>query len=95
MKRIAFLAAFATATGAFAHEDDAGKGQLGKVNFANSCSPKLRQIALAWPKCRYPFGSGGKRVTISWYLPEARSASTIWRMKLLAEGKPGLFTPRF
>src|SRR3990167_9547389 len=24
--------------------------------------PKSMQIALAWPMCRYPFGSGGKRV---------------------------------
>src|SRR4029077_6067082 len=24
--------------------------------------PKLRLIDLAWPICRYPFGSGGKRV---------------------------------
>jgi len=29
------------------------------------------------------------------YLPEARSASTIWRMKLLAVGRPGLFTREF
>ena len=25
-------------------------------------TPKFRQIDLAWPMCRYPFGSGGKRV---------------------------------
>src|SRR2546426_7618134 len=42
MKRIAFLAAL-LATGAFAHDQDTGKGQLGKVNFANSCSPKVQQ----------------------------------------------------
>src|SRR5438309_2055545 len=39
---IAVLAALCT-SGAFAHEEDAGKGQLGKVNFANSCSPKVQQ----------------------------------------------------
>jgi tetratricopeptide (TPR) repeat protein len=45
MKRIAFLAVF-IAGGAFAHDDDAkpgGSQQLGKVNFANSCSPKVQQ----------------------------------------------------
>src|SRR6185295_9155590 len=48
--------------------------------------PKLRTIDLAWPKWRYPFGSGGKRVTIPLCLPEARSASTTWRMKFDEEG---------
>src|ERR1051326_5452291 len=28
----------------------------------SAANPKSRQIALAWPMCRYPFGSGGKRV---------------------------------
>src|SRR5438132_4240520 len=32
---------------------------------------------------RYPFGSGGKRVTTSECFPAARSASMIWRMKLV------------
>src|SRR5882724_69262 len=31
------------AASAFAREDDAGKGQLGKVNFPSSCSPKVQQ----------------------------------------------------
>ena len=26
--------------------------------------PKLRNIDFAWPICKYPFGSGGKRVLI-------------------------------
>jgi len=30
------------AASAFAHEEDAGKGQLGKVNFPSSCSPKVQ-----------------------------------------------------
>jgi tetratricopeptide (TPR) repeat protein len=42
MKAIALIAALA-ATGAFAHDEDAGKGQLGKVKFANSCSPKVQE----------------------------------------------------
>ena len=33
------------------------------------------KIDLACPICRYPFGSGGKRVTTSVYLPSARSLS--------------------
>src|SRR5438128_535826 len=43
-KLIAVLAAL-LATSAFAHEEDAGKAaqKLGKVNFANSCSPKVQQ----------------------------------------------------
>src|SRR5438046_10508897 len=28
---------------AFAHDEDAGKGQIGKVNFPSSCSPKVQQ----------------------------------------------------
>jgi tetratricopeptide (TPR) repeat protein len=30
------------AASAFAHDEDAGKGQLGKVNFPSSCSPKVQ-----------------------------------------------------
>jgi len=48
--------------------------------------PKLRTIDLAWPKWRYPFGSGGNRVTMPLCLPEARSASITWRMKFDEEG---------
>src|SRR4051812_25504126 len=33
--------------------------------------------------CRYPLGSGGKRVTTRCRLPDARSASTRSRMKLV------------
>src|SRR5438094_10509333 len=44
--------------------------------------PKLRQIDLAWPMWRYPFGSGGKRVTTRPpHLPVRRSSSTIRRTK--------------
>src|SRR5678815_2281260 len=44
--------------------------------------PKLRQMDLAWPMWRYPFGSGGKRVaTRPACLPLALSALTISRMK--------------
>src|SRR5512138_1325889 len=32
-----------SAASAFAHEEGAGKGALGKVNFANSCSPQVQQ----------------------------------------------------
>jgi tetratricopeptide (TPR) repeat protein len=42
-KQLIALVAALFVTGAFAHEEDAGKGQLGKVNFANSCSPKVQQ----------------------------------------------------
>ena len=37
--------------------------------------PKLMQMLLACPICRYPFGSGGNRVTISLTLPDFRSSS--------------------
>ena len=44
--------------------------------------PKSRQMALACPICRYPFGSGGKRVcTRPLFLPSAKSFSTIASMK--------------
>ena len=50
----------------------------------SSATPKFRQIALAWPMCRYPFGSGGKRVwTRPPCFPAARSATMISRMKSL------------
>src|SRR3970282_2273802 len=44
-------------------------------------TPKLRQIDLAWPMCRYPLGSGGKRVTTSVTRPSATSSPTTARMK--------------
>src|SRR5579872_1167737 len=41
------------------------------------------QMALAWPMCRYPFGSGGKRVcTRPLYLFVLRSSMKRSRMKL-------------
>src|SRR3954465_6939072 len=47
-----------------------------------SCAtPKFRQIDFAWPMCRYPFGSGGKRVRMAGYFPAATSCATISRMK--------------
>src|SRR5215471_2791584 len=39
--------------------------------------PKLSAIALGWPRWRYPFGSGGKRVTTFETLPSRTSAATI------------------
>src|SRR5690606_5446122 len=45
-------------------------------------TPKFRQIDLAWPICRKPLGSGGKRVcTRPSCLPLCKSCSIIWRMK--------------
>src|SRR5579859_7132000 len=43
MKLLTTLVAWAVAVTAFAHEEDAGKGKLGKVNFPSSCSPKVQQ----------------------------------------------------
>src|SRR2546423_6034851 len=40
---------------------------------------------------RYPFGSGGKRVTTSETLPSRTSAATISRMKSLRSGVAGLW----
>ncbi len=42
--------------------------------------------------CRYPFGSGGKRVTTSETLPSRTSAATISRMKSLRSGVVGLWS---
>src|SRR5208282_3557306 len=48
----------------------------------SAARPKLRQIDLAWPICRYPFGSGGNRV---WTRPPNllvfKSSRMISRMK--------------
>src|SRR5687767_2343552 len=44
--------------------------------------PKSRQMAFAWPICKYPLGSGGKRVTTRPpFLPSATSAATMSRIK--------------
>ena len=45
----------------------------------SDASPKFRQMALAWPMCSCPFGSGGKRSTAG---ACAASRATIARMKL-------------
>src|ERR1039457_6123337 len=63
----------------------------------SSANPKFRQIDLAWPKCRYPLGSGGNRVgTRPPHLLDFRSSMTISRTKCegaLADasgGSPGM-----
>src|SRR5437016_4011092 len=43
--------------------------------------PKFRQIDLAWPMWRYPFGSGGKRVRICACFAAFISSATMSRMK--------------
>ena len=45
MKLLTTIVASVFATAGFAHDDDVGKGaqKLGKVNFPNSCSPKVQQ----------------------------------------------------
>src|ERR1700757_4529852 len=49
----------------------------------SSASPKSMQIAFAWPICRYPLGSGGKRVcTRPLYLLVLRSSAILSRRKL-------------
>src|SRR5436189_3989102 len=55
----------------------------------SSAIPKLSAIDLGWPMWRYPFGSGGKRVTTSATLPSRTSAATISRMKSLRSGAAG------
>jgi hypothetical protein len=45
--------------------------------------PKFKVIDLACPICGNPFGSGGNLVTISLYLPDFRSSSTIADKKFL------------
>src|SRR5664279_672874 len=48
----------------------------------SAASPKLRQMDLAWPMCRYPLGSGGKRVcTRPLNLLVFRSSRTMSRTK--------------
>src|ERR1051326_2760135 len=56
-------------------------------------NPKLRLIDLAWPICRYPFGSGGKRVcTRPPYLLVFRSSRIMSRMKWLGAASLALFS---
>src|ERR1035441_674913 len=60
----------------------------------SSASPKSRQIALACPMCRYPLGSGGKRVcTRPLYLWVFRSSRKMSRMKLERRGSGAAFSP--
>src|ERR1700693_3575597 len=48
----------------------------------SAARPKSRQIALACPMCKYPLGSGGKRVcTRPLYLLVFRSSRIMSRMK--------------
>src|SRR5258707_249774 len=48
----------------------------------SAASPKFRLMDLAWPMCRYPFGSGGKRVcTRPPYLLVCKSSMIISRTK--------------
>src|SRR5580692_12911478 len=55
--------------------------------------PKSRQIALACPMCKYPFGSGGKRVcTRPSYLLVLRSSRIMSRIKFDGRGSSGTFT---
>ena len=53
--------------------------------------PKFSASDLGWPMWRYPFGSGGKRVTTSETLPSRTSAATISRMKSLRSGLAGVW----
>src|SRR5271165_1485800 len=59
----------------------------------SSANPKSMQIAFACPMCKYPLGSGGKRVwmTASPNFFVLRSSMKISRMKLEARGSPGEF----
>jgi hypothetical protein len=43
MRHLTAVAAVLVALNAFAHEEDAGKGQLGRVNFPSSCDKKVQQ----------------------------------------------------
>src|SRR5712664_1710325 len=43
----------------------------------SSANPKFKWMDLAWPICRYPFGSGGKRV---WTRPPYLLVFKSWRM---------------
>ena len=45
-------------------------------------SPAFNRMLLACPMCRYPLGSGGKRVCTVSYTPSARSLSIICSIKL-------------
>src|SRR5664279_6480617 len=48
----------------------------------SAARPKLRQMDFAWPMCRYPLGSGGKRVcTLPPYLLVLRSSRMMSRIK--------------
>src|SRR5215213_294796 len=57
----------------------------------SSAIPKLSAIAFGCPMWRYPFGSGGKRVTTCETLPLRTSAATISRIKSLRSEVAGLW----
>src|SRR5271170_7922833 len=60
----------------------------------SSANPKLKQMDLACPICRYPFGSGGKRVCTSpSYFLVSRSRSTVSRIKFEGRDSEGELPP--
>src|SRR5262245_34861087 len=68
----------------------------------SSAMPKFSAIAWAWPMCRYPFGSGGNRVTTRPpQRPLALSSAMSFRMKwvpgvgsaVMANGSTGASAP--
>src|SRR5258708_9117658 len=51
-------------------------------------------VAFAWPRCRYPLGSGGNRVcTRPEYLFVFRSSKIMSRIKLEGRGSVAAFAP--
>src|SRR5215831_21391970 len=63
----------------------------------SAATPKFRQIDLACPMCKYPFGSGGKRVcTRPLFLLALTSSATRVRMKSKegADSRSGIFIMR-
>src|ERR1017187_6087565 len=54
--------------------------------------PKFRQMLLAWPMCREPFGSGGKRVWMRGYLCSLTCAATMSRIKSDGAAGAGVFS---
>src|ERR1700759_3940577 len=53
--------------------------------------PKFRQMLLACPMCKYPFGSGGKRVWMRGYFCSPTCFATISRIKSDGAGAAAAF----
>ncbi len=74
---------------AMAHDEDEAKGQLGKVEFANSCTPKVQAPLLRGVAMLHSFWYGEGEKTFRAVLAEDPScAIATWGIASMADEQP-------